>query len=150
MQTRQSVYRSGRENFVYFYSVRKSDRPSVRPPSDSETKTRLPRRDFNRKRRRRLGAVLSIVYFSRPAEARSSDLWTRQSVRPADWPSGINMYADMGGRARGSHKYPPYLWISPDARGRGLPAVSEKRDIYCKRQPDSERLQTQKVICHSA
>lgn len=30
----------GGKIFVYFYSVRKSDRPFVRPPSDLETKTR--------------------------------------------------------------------------------------------------------------
>ena len=68
----------GKISFIFTACVN----PTDRPPSDSETKTRLPRRDFNRKRRRRLGAVLSIVYFSRPRPAAAIYGPDSRSVRP--------------------------------------------------------------------
>ena len=149
----------GKISFIFTACVNPTDRPrpSVRPSSDLETKTRhlraraLLRRDFNRKRRRlprsrrrRRRAVLSIVYFSRqkPAAIYEPDRTLELDVCPALRPAKPDKYvcrSPREGKGGGYHKYPLYLWISPDAvRGAFL-----REEGHLFRETARQQFQTQ-------
>ena len=113
----------GGKIFVYFYSVRKSDRPFVRPPSDLETKIRRALALssgvilIEHAAADLLVVVVFVLYYrlftsrgKKPAAIYEPDrtLDVRRAKR--------DKYAFRSAReAGGYHKYPLYLWISPDA-----------------------------------